>query len=468
MHYSIIMLLIYGFLMISITLLFTKKEKTTEGFYVGQGTMGVFPSAMSIAATWIWAPALFISAEKAYLYGLTGLFWFLVPNVLCLVIFIPFAKRIRQRMPRGTTLSGFMEKTYRSKRVKQVYLFQLGSLTVLSTAVQLLAGGKVLSSMTGIPFISISLLLGLIAYSYSWFSGIKASIFTDTLQMSFILLGCMLFIPWVLIEGNGVENLIKGFSGVSKEYTSLLSPKSIEVFFAFGLPATIGLIAGPFGDQCFWQRTFAVKKNKIGKSFALGAIIFAVAPLSMGILGLIAAGSGFISVDKSFVNLELMTYLFPKWAMIPFLLMILSGLLSTVDSNLCAMASLTSDLEFTKKMNPNQKIKCGRWSMVVLLIVSNVVANIPHLTLTHLFLFYGILRATTFLPTILTLLDKKLSATGIVVGIVLAMGIGLPIFVYGSMYDLSLWKIVGSLTALLLGGMIALIITRIEVKKYGQ
>ena len=148
---GIMVLVAYAVLMIVATIVFAKRDKDSDSFYVGNRNMGTVSSAISIAATWIWAPALFTSAEKAYLNGVPGLFWFLVPNILCLLIFIPFAKRIRKEMPNGITLSGYMHEKYRSEKVKGVYLFQLTMLTVLSTAVQLLAGGKILSVATGLP-----------------------------------------------------------------------------------------------------------------------------------------------------------------------------------------------------------------------------------------------------------------------------------------------------------------------------
>ena len=148
------------------------------------------------------SPALFTSAEKAYLNGVPGLFWFLVPNILCLLIFIPFAKRIRKEMPNGITLSGYMHEKYRSEKVKGVYLFQLTMLTTLSTAVQLLAGGKILSVATGLPLWVMTIVLAVIAFSYSQISGIKASVLTDAIQMIFLLLACAIFVPWAL-KSNG-------------------------------------------------------------------------------------------------------------------------------------------------------------------------------------------------------------------------------------------------------------------------
>ena len=176
---GIIMLFVYAAIMILATVTMTKKEKNVVNFCVGSRSENWILSALSIAATWIWAPALFVSTEKAYSAGWIGLFWFLVPNALCLVIFIPFAKRIRKEMPEGMTLSGYMKEKYKSDGVKRVYLFQLIGLSVLSTGVQLLAGSQILSAVTGISFKAMTILLACIAISYSLFSGIKASMLTD-------------------------------------------------------------------------------------------------------------------------------------------------------------------------------------------------------------------------------------------------------------------------------------------------
>lgn len=454
--YGVIVLLAYFLLMMGATVILTKREVNIEGFYVGNRNMGTLSAAMSIAATWIWAPALFVSADRAYTNGLPGLFWFLVPNILCLILFIPFAKKIRKEMPQGITLSGFMGEKYKSDKVKGVYLFQLTSLTILSTGVQLLAGGKILSTITGLPFPVMTIILALIAFSYSQFSGIRASVLTDALQMVLILGACVIFVPWALNMDNGISSLMAGLAGKTGEYTSLFTGKGLEVFFAFGLPTAIGLIAGPFGDQCFWQRTFAINEKKIGKAFLIGAILFGIVPLSMGILGFIAAGSGFEAINSGIVNFELITHLFPKWVVLPFLFMLISGLLSTVDSNLCAVASLTSDI--VKKSD----MLLSKVAMIVLLSLGIAIANIPGLTITYLFLIYGTLRATTLLPTVMTLKGMKLTANGVCSGVITALVIGLPIFAYGTILNISLYKTIGSLTTVLSAGAVAFIVSRLE------
>ena len=300
--YGITVLSSYAIIMVLATLLLTKRETVAEKFYVGDRRMGTLQSAMSIAATWIWAPALFVSAEKAYANGFVGLFWFLVPNILCLLLFIPFARKIRERMPHGISLAGFMGEQYHSVKVKGIYLFQLGSLSVLSTGVQLLAGGKILSTITGIPMFAMTVILAAIAYSYSQFSGIKASVMTDAVQMIIMLAVCAILIPWALSMPGNTQALARGITGVTGDFTSLFSESGMQVLLGFGIPTAIGLFAGPFGDQCFWQRAFSIQENNIRRAFTLGALLFAIVPLSMGLLGFVAAGKGFTPNDSGMID----------------------------------------------------------------------------------------------------------------------------------------------------------------------
>lgn len=457
---GIVVLIIYAALMLGATMIFTKQTKNAECFHVADRRIGAGIGAMSIAATWIWAPALFVSAEKAYTSGISGLFWFLVPNVLCLILFIPFAKRIRAKYPTGITLTGYMTETYHSPKVKGVYSFQLGALAVLSTAVQLLAGGKMISTITGIPFWCVTIILAAIAYSYSRFSGIKASVATDVVQLGIIFLGCALIVPWLLSETGGVKTVLAGLGSITGDHTSLVSDTGLAVFLSFGLPTTVGLISGPFGDQSFWQRAFSIREDRLGRSFFFGAMLFGLVPLTMSMVGFAAAGVGFSAADTSMVNMEFIMSVLPAWVLAPFLMMCLSGLLSTVDSNLCAAASMTTDWQITGKLGNGDNIKASRRVMVILLGISILIANIPGLTVTHLFLFYGTLRASTLLPTVLTLLDKKLSAKGVFTGIVASLCVGLPIFAIGNIWDLPTWKTAGSLITVLLSGIVALSMSR--------
>ena len=114
-------------------------SQTKEGFLVANRNIGLFAGALSIGATWLWAPGLFVSATKAYTLGLPGLFWFCFGNILTLGIFGYFATKLREMTPNGFTLSEYIGNTV-SRRVQKLYWIELGFLTISAIGIQLLAG----------------------------------------------------------------------------------------------------------------------------------------------------------------------------------------------------------------------------------------------------------------------------------------------------------------------------------------
>lgn len=450
-------LILYFIVIIGMTV-FIKKPQNKSDYIAGGHDVGTISTALSISATWIWAPALFVSAEQSYTNGYSGLLWFLVPNIVCLLLFIPFAIRLRKKMPYGFTLSQLMNDTYGTK-VKNIYVTQLSLLSLLSTIVQLVAGGKIISIMTGIPFWITTVILGGVALIYSLNKGIRASIFTDAIQMLLILIACFVLVP-MAININGIQPITEGFKGIGRD-TTFFNANGIQLMLAFGIPTTIGLIAGPFGDQNFYQRIFSVKQDKIKKAMILGAISFAIVPLGMGILGFIASGVGFTGGDISVVNFELIRAILPQWASIVFMFVLLSGLLSTIDSNLNSISSLTNDIV------KDAKVSHLKWAMVILTVLSIVLSNI-NMTIVDFFLIYGILRATTFGTTVMTLLGYQFKPNGVFYGVLVALVIGMPTFVYAKANDILWLNIVASIFTLTISVIIALIHKKIAGGKTNE
>lgn len=439
-------LIIYFIVIIGMTI-FVKTPKDKSDYLAGGHNVGTVSTALSVAATWIWAPALFVSAEKAYMSGYAGLLWFLVPNIICLLLFIPFAIRLRNKMPYGFTISQLMNETY-GRKVKNIYVTQLSLLSLLSTIVQLVAGGKIISIMTGIPFYLTTIILGGVALFYSLNKGIRASIFTDAIQMVLILLACFILVP-MAININGIQPITEGFKGIGHD-TTLFNHNGIELMLAFGIPTTIGLIAGPFGDQNFYQRIFSVKRDKIKQSMILGAIAFAIVPIGMGILGFTAAGIGYKGADTSVINFELIRAILPQWAGVVFLFVLLSGLLSTIDSNLNSISSLVNDVV------KDARVSHLKWAMVILTVASITLSNID-MTIVDFFLIYGILRATTFGTTVMTLLGYEFKANGVFYGVLVALVVGVPTFVYAKINDILWLNISASIFTLVISVIIAML-----------
>lgn len=415
----------------------TKHQQTKESFFAASRGVPLWPAAISIAASWVWAPALFTSAEQAFTNGWMGLAWFTIPNILVLIVFAWFAERMRGRLPDGFTLSGYMKARY-SPRVQRVYIGQLSALAICSFAVQMVAGGSVIAFITGWDYWIITVLMAAAALSYSAISGLRASIAADFFHIAMTILVVISFAPAV-INNVGLDAVARGMSSAHVDPWALA--------LSFGIPTAIGLMSGPFGDQSFWQRSFAIQVQHVRRAFTLSAFFFAIVPLSMAVLGFAAKGVGLTPESAQLVNVQAVYDLLPPWAIIPFTIMVIGALVSTMDNNLVSSSTLMGH-DLTRTGNP---IARGRVAMLAAAVVGTAVANIPVITVTILFLIYGTLRASTLAPTVLTfILDKRPpSERGVFWSIVGALTLGMPLFLYGSFVDgAEVFKTLGSITTI--------------------
>ena len=443
-------ILLFGFGSYLISWFYTKDFDLTKTYYLlANRGLNLGESSFSIAATWVWVPALFVSVQQAYVNGWIGLFWFTVPNILCLIAFAYFAVRIRDRFPSGFTLSSFMKKVYDSNRIQNIYWVTLIGLTVCAFAVQLLAGGTLITKITGLPFFASTVLLAILPFAYSFVFGLKSSVITDFVKIIFLFLLGGVLIPYTISNIGGVDSIIAGLGGKEGKLLDFFSENSWNLFLTFGFPITIGLMSGPFGDQAFWQRAFAVKKEQIKRSFLNAAFIFGAVPIMMGVMGLAAAGFPELNItNKQLANVETIFYGAGLTGVVVFFMMTMSVITSIIDSKMCSVSSIAGH-DIAERFNLTF-LTSARVSIILLTIGAVLIANIPGLTVLHLFLFYGTLRSATLLPTVLTLMDRKFKESHLFYGILSAIIIGLPIFSYGNINKLPLVSVTGSLLTLFL------------------
>jgi hypothetical protein len=55
----------------------------------------------SVIAVRTWSVAVLTSAAVTYTWGISGLFWFVVPNGLAIMLLAPFALHLRKKLPAG-------------------------------------------------------------------------------------------------------------------------------------------------------------------------------------------------------------------------------------------------------------------------------------------------------------------------------------------------------------------------------
>lgn len=424
----------------------TAKKKN---FLVANRSIGFWTMGLSIAATWIWAPALFVAAQQAYVNGFWGLFWFTVPNIFALVFFAGFALTLRERIPDGYTLSGYMKERY-SRRTQHAYHTQLLIQDVCAFAVQLVAGGAIIAGITGWSYHMIVAVMAVVVLAYSLMGGLKASIFTDHIQMIIIAVVIIaISIPIVFMSG-GIPNLVDGLSGTA-------NPDPILLMLSFGIPSAIILLSGPFGFSAFWQRGLAVKDpNQVKKAYHLGAAVFAIVPIGLGLVGFAAAGVNLAVDDVQLTNLTAVQAFLPEWVVIPFTIAIMMGLMSTLDSALSGASSVWGH-DFSEKYSH----RLAQIGMVVIAGLATLIAFIPGVTILYLWFFYGTSRAATMMPTVLTLskgkVSKEITEQGMFYGILFGLLLGAPVMIYGQI--VKSWQIglIGSLTAVGLSAAIVLL-----------
>lgn len=457
--------------MLALVFFLRKRERTKEEFLVASRSMPWLLTAFSMAATWVWAPSMFVASEKAYTQGIAGVFWFVVPNVLTLVLFAFFANKMRKLRPEGWTFSDYIREKY-SNRCHTLYLIESFGLQTMSFAVQLLAGATIFSKITGISFTTTTIVMAVCPLFYTFACGIRSSIITDFWKMLWIVIVLVAGLP-IMLSNAGPETLINGLGGITGDFSSLFSGSGIMVALSFGIPTTIGLLSGTFGDQMFWQRVFCVKADKVKRTMFAAAGIFAVVPISLALFGFIAAGAGLDIRDTQLTNVGAVIAFCPKWFLYLFFVLILSGLISTVDSIICAVSSVAGH-DVVTRLSLNEKwheriqnnnllfilfaneVRTARFAMLAVTIVAVLVANIPGLTILYLFLLYGTLRSSVMLPTVFAILGKRMTEKGLFYGILTSMIVGLPVFAYGNLVGNISLIVAGSLFTILASGVIAL------------
>lgn len=466
-----VLIAVFFIAMFAVVLCLRKREQTKDEFLAAGHSAPWLLTAFSMAATWVWAPSMFTAAEKAFTQGFDGVFWFVVPNILTLILFAFFANKMRKLRPKGWTFSDYIREKY-SNRAHNMFLVESFGLQICSLAVQLLAGAAIFHKITGLPFFTTTVILAAIPLLYSMTNGIRGSITTDFVKMAFIVAVLLLGLP-IITSNVGFDTLVQGLGGITGDYGSLFDKTGIAVMLSFGLPTTIGLLSGTFGDQMFWQRTFSVRKDRVKRTMITAAFIFGIVPVSLACFGFFAAGAGLDIQDTQLVNVGAVIAFCPRWFLYLFFLMILSGLISTVDSILCAVSSVAGQdvMQRLKARGVNvrlSEIGLARVVMVIVCILAIAVANIPGLTITYLFLFYGTLRSSVMLPTIFAINGRKMTERGLFYGILASIVIGLPIFAIGNLNGNVPMIVTGSLLTIGLSGLISRVLPQQTGKLINQ
>ena len=187
-----------------------------------------------------------------------------------MIFLIYFGKKIRKEFPKGSSLVEFMRKKFGKSLFKLILLMTIFYMFIFLCA-EVTAVAVLINYISGTELWITALIVLVATLSYTLYGGLRASIFTDNIQM--IVIGILLFILISIISYSSGNNF--SFSFIHEKNPQLLSSKYIPGYTA-GLTFFIAVAATNLFHQGNWQRVFAAKNNLILKKSLIYSSIITV------------------------------------------------------------------------------------------------------------------------------------------------------------------------------------------------
>lgn len=274
---------LYFTLMLGVGVYFFRRNKNVEDYYVGGRSMGSWHIGLSVVATDVGGGFSIGLGGLGYLIGIAGswmLFTGLVGAWLTAVVLIPKVSKLSQKH-KFYTFPQIFEHFY-NKKVALIagIISAIGYIGFTSS--QLLAGAKLASAtFVEIDMETALIIMGIIAVVYTSIGGLKAVIYTDTIQWIILMAGLVFIGIPVSYNAIGGYEVIK--ETLEPEFFSLMNITWQQL-----LNWAITIIPIWFVGMTLYQRIYASKSEKQAKKawFIAGLFEWPVMAFMGVILGL--------------------------------------------------------------------------------------------------------------------------------------------------------------------------------------
>ena len=413
-----------------VALRISKKSENADGYMTAGGQIGFGISAASMTATWIWAASMYASATSGFTYGISGPIHYGLWGALMILLIYPFGRRIRTVAPRAHTIAEVMFARHgRSSQLLLAGSNVLGS--IISLTANLIAGGALVDMLSPFTFTQ-----GMVAIAggvllYTLWSGFRASVLTDFIQVVFMLGAVVIIIPVVFFAAGGPDLFTAGADNLTAEQKNFFSS---DAFFNQGAPYIAAVLAYAIGNQTIAQRLFAVREDLIKKTFVTATVGYGSTIIGIGMLGVVALYAGVEPVGGDVNNLipqMAATYLSPALLCL-FFIMIIGSLSSTADADLTALASIVmadvygQNVAGRTKADPAKMVLIGRITMVVAIAAALYFAG-SNLNILDLLVFVGALWGALVFPVIASFYWDRVTNVAFSVAVVTALAFFIPV-----------------------------------------
>ncbi len=365
-------------LIIFISLIFTilglyhsKKYQGLNNYLTANRSIGLFSLTTSLTASALGAWILFGPASAATWGGVGSIIGYSLGTAFPMFFLIYLGEKIRNEFPKGSSLIEFIRKKFGKSLFKLILLMTIFYMFIFLCA-EVTAVAVLINYISGTKLWITALIVLISTLAYTLYGGLKASIFTDNIQM--IVIGILLLISIIYI--NSFTGPQFSFDFIKEKNPHLLSSSYLPNYTA-GLTFFIAVCATNLFHQGNWQRVYAAKNFKtLKKSLIISFFIIIPIVFYMGFAGMVA-----FSIDSTIrPDLSFFSLLLKEQTTSLSLVVIILGLaltISTVDTLINAISSLIvvdgkATFNFKKKKD---YLKFSKNVILFLSIISFIVAS---------------------------------------------------------------------------------------------
>ena len=411
----------YLIFMLGVGFYFLRKNKSKEDYFVGGRSMSAGHIGLSVVATDVGGGFSIGLGGLGFVMGLSGswmLFTGLIGAWLSAVLLIPKIYPIAKKH-RFLTFPETLSYYY-NKKVALV----AGIISFIGyvgfTSSQILAGAKLASAtFPAISIINAALLMGAIAVIYTVIGGIKAVIYTDTIQWIILMVG-MIFI------GLPIGYYHIGGWGALQTYvpSNFISLGNIEFIQFFNWLITIVPIW--FVGMTLYQRIYACKDVETAKKAWRIAGLFewpvmAFMGVALGLFSRVAFEQGMFTelgfapgteMDPELGLPLLLSSMLPIGLMGLMMSAYFSAIMSTADSCLMAASGnlITDVLEHFRPTKDRHTIVKSQLITLVIGAVAVALATVMNSVLDLMLYSYAFMVSGLLVPVLGTLMHKNPSS----------------------------------------------------------
>ena len=312
----------------------SKKFQGINNYLTANRNVGLFSLTTSLVASALGAWVLFGPAAAATWGGIGAVIGYALGTAFPMIFLIYLGKKIRNEFSKGSSLIEFMRKKFGKSLFKLILLMTIFYMFVFLCA-EVTAIAVLINYISGTELWITALIVLLTTLSYTLYGGLRASIFTDNIQMIVIGILILISISFIIsFTGNEFS-----FTFIKQKNPQLLSSSYIPSYTA-GLTFFIAVAATNLFHQGNWQRVYAAKNYQtLKKSLIISFFLIVPIVFFMGFVGMVS-----FSIDPSNrPDLGFFTLLLKEQTEFLSIIIVILGLaltIFTVDTLVNAISSL--------------------------------------------------------------------------------------------------------------------------------